>query len=66
MCVNHGIDCRFIFVDFVFGIFFRCKQMADYCKWDNAGVIVVTGLENIGDIDGHKELEDARKLGQEI
>ena len=42
------------------------KHMAEWRKWEDGGVVIVTGLENIGDIDGRKELDDARKLGREI
>jgi multimeric flavodoxin WrbA len=42
------------------------KHMAEWRKWEDAGIIVVTGLSEIADIDGRKELDDARKLGQEI
>ena len=37
-----------------------------YSKWEDAGVIIVAGLHEQGEIDGRTELEQARKLGQEI
>ena len=42
------------------------KHMLAYRKWEDAGVVLVTGLHSISDIDGRKELESARKLGQDI
>jgi multimeric flavodoxin WrbA len=42
------------------------KHMAEWRKWEDVGVIVVTDLHEITDIDGRKELDDARKMGQEI
>jgi multimeric flavodoxin WrbA len=42
------------------------KSVLAYKKWDNAGVIIATGLYGDISIDGREELEQARKLGQEI
>ena len=39
---------------------------AAYYEWDKAGVVIATGVADIGDINGHEALEQARKLGQEI
>jgi len=42
------------------------KINADYENWDNAGIIIVTGVSGKNDIDGRSELDDANKLGREI
>ena len=41
-------------------------NMLEYCKWEDAGMIIVPGVEAKGDIDGRKELELARRLAREI
>ena len=38
----------------------------EYYEWFDAGVIIATGVEHIGDIVGHAALEEAHKLGLEI
>ena len=38
----------------------------EYYEWLNAGVIIATGVEHIGDITGHTALKEAHKLGTEI
>jgi len=40
--------------------------MLEYREWEDAGMIIVPGVEAKGDIDGREELELARKLGREI
>jgi multimeric flavodoxin WrbA len=35
-------------------------------KWDDAGIIIASGLHAPGDIDGRGELEQARKIGESI
>ena len=43
------------------------KQNAKYHNWEDAGILIVTGVHNVNDIDGREnELGQARKLGQEI
>ena len=37
-----------------------------YSRWDDAGVIIATGLHEPDDIDGRYELARARELGAEI
>ena len=38
----------------------------EYYKWVDAGVIIATDVEHINDIDGRKELGQARELGRMI
>jgi len=40
--------------------------ICSYMKWEEAGVIIATGLHNINEIDGREELEKAAALGKEI
>ena len=42
------------------------KSVLAYKKWDNAGIIIATGLYGEKTIDGREELEQARILGREI
>jgi len=42
------------------------KSVLAYKKWDNAGVIIATGLYGERTIEGREELEQARILGREI
>jgi multimeric flavodoxin WrbA len=42
------------------------RQISGYLRWEEAGVVVVPGLTDVNDIDGRKELEDAKKLGRDI
>jgi len=42
------------------------KNMLAYSKWQDAGVIIATGLHKPGEIEGRAELEQAKKLGAEI
>jgi hypothetical protein len=37
-----------------------------YSKWDDAGVIIATGLHEKNDITGRGELEEAKALGAAI
>ena len=41
-------------------------RMVKYYEWDNAGIVIATGVEHLGDIGGKCELEDVKKLGCEI
>ncbi|MDR3238712.1 MAG: flavodoxin family protein [Clostridiales bacterium] len=41
-------------------------MISNYQKWDEAGIVTASGLHNTSDIDGRKELEEARQLGKEI
>ena len=38
----------------------------DYEKWEDAGILIVTGLHNPGEIAGREELEKAKALGCDI
>jgi len=40
--------------------------MLEYREWEDAGMIIVPGVEAKGDIDGREELELARRLAREI
>ena len=40
--------------------------MLEYREWEDAGMIIVPGVEAKGDIDGREELELARKLARDI
>ena len=42
------------------------KNICEYSKWEDAGVIVAAGLNKPGEIDGRIELEKAQKLGMDI
>jgi multimeric flavodoxin WrbA len=42
------------------------RNICSYSKWEDAGVIIATGLYTPGEIDGRPELDKARALGQEI
>ena len=42
------------------------KSICTFTKWEDAGVIIATGLYTPGEIEGRKELEAAKALGQEI
>jgi len=42
------------------------SSICEYLKWEDAGVIIVTGLEKPGDIDERPEIESARTLGADI
>jgi len=41
-------------------------RILKYYQWQNAGTIIATGVEHLGDIVGHEALAKAQKLGQEI
>lgn len=54
-------------VDTAAGALAIYERTLRYYKWDDAGVLIATGVEHLGDIDTKQEiLEQARKLGQEI
>ena len=40
------------------------RRTVRYYKWEDAGVIIATGVEHIGDIDGEDVLEEAYELGR--
>jgi multimeric flavodoxin WrbA len=42
------------------------KNMLAYSKWQDAGVIIATGLHKPGEIEGRVELDKAKQLGVEI
>jgi len=42
------------------------RQIASYQKWDEAGIIVAPSLHNPGEIEGRAELEQAKRLGENI
>jgi multimeric flavodoxin WrbA len=42
------------------------RQISAYQKWEEAGIIVAPGLHNPGEIEGRAELEQARRLGENI
>jgi multimeric flavodoxin WrbA len=42
------------------------NDICSYSKWEDAGVIICTGLHKPGEIDGRGELVKARELGREI
>ena len=42
------------------------KNILAYSKWENAGVIIATGLHKPGEIEGRPELDKAKALGREI
>jgi multimeric flavodoxin WrbA len=42
------------------------RKTVQYYKWIDAGTIIATGVEQIGDIAGHYALVEARKLGLDI
>jgi len=48
------------------GVVLSYQKMAVYKKWEDAGFVVAPELRGKDDIVGRPELEQARKLGQEI
>jgi len=42
------------------------NNICAYSKWEDAGVIIATGLSKPGKIEGRAELEKAKQLGMEI
>ena len=42
------------------------NKICSFSKWEDAGVIIATGLHNPGEIDGREELDAAAALGQNI
>jgi len=42
------------------------KSICAYSKWEDAGVVIATGLHNPGEIEGRDELVKAKMLGREI
>jgi len=42
------------------------QKMVSYKKWENAGIVVVTEVNDKNDIIGRPELEDAYNLGRRI
>ncbi|MDR3204170.1 MAG: flavodoxin family protein [Deltaproteobacteria bacterium] len=39
------------------------RAMANYLKWEEAGVVVAPNLHDPGEIEGRPELEEAKRLG---
>ncbi|MCL1875915.1 MAG: flavodoxin family protein [Synergistaceae bacterium] len=42
------------------------RLICKYMNWEEAGIIIAPGLYNPNDIEGREELEQAKKLGQNI
>lgn len=42
------------------------RQICEYQKWEEAGVVIAPGLQNPGEIEGRAELEQAEGLGKSI
>jgi multimeric flavodoxin WrbA len=42
------------------------KRMCGFNDWENAGVILAAGMRGENPMEGRDELEQARRLGQEI
>ena len=42
------------------------NRICSFSKWEDAGVVIATGLHAPGEIEGRAELEQARTLGREI
>ena len=42
------------------------RSILAYSKWQDAGIIIATGLHKPGEIEGRAELEKAKQLGAEI
>jgi hypothetical protein len=42
------------------------RQICAYQKWEEAGIIIVPGLQNPNDIEGRAELDQARLLGKSM
>ena len=42
------------------------RQICAYQKWEEAGIIIAPGLHSPGEIKGRAELEQARRLGENI
>ena len=42
------------------------KEWLSYEEWEDAGVIIATGVHKPGEIAGHKALEQAKALGRDI
>ena len=60
------LTCAYNTIDTADGAVMIYNKMVDYYKWDNAGIVIATGVEHLGDIDGNEKLETARLLGIEI
>lgn len=41
-------------------------HLMEHLQWKNLGKVLCGGVTAVGDIDGHKELDDARELGRSI
>lgn len=41
-------------------------HLMEHLRWKNLGKVLCGGVMNIGDIKGHKELDEARRLGRSI
>ena len=42
------------------------NSICSFSKWEDAGVVIATGLHALGEIEGREELDQARLLGHEI
>lgn len=42
------------------------KQIIDYLRWENRGMILVSGVGRVGAIKGHPLLENAEQLGKNL
>lgn len=53
---GHGFEDAALYFD----------HLMEHLRWENLGRVLCGGVMNIGDIDGHKELEEARQLGASL
>ena len=53
---GHGFDDVVLYYD----------HLMEHLRWTNLGHILCGGVMNAGDIEGRKELDDARELGKSI
>ena len=53
-------------VDTAAGALAIYHRIVRYYEWDDAGVVIANGVEHLRDIDGRKEIEQARVLGELI
>ena len=42
------------------------RQVCELQNWEDAGIVIATGLHNTGEIEGRPELEQAKCLGERI
>lgn len=60
------MTCAYESSDTAEGALVVYRKTIDYYGWKDAGIIIATGVEHVGDIAGHSTLAEARKLGSEI